>query len=86
VVAGEDGDLRAVHVRPVGALPAGEPDGEILEPPERAGGLGELVVPGSAASRASSSQAGARARSALNSARVVKGAMGLLVANVSHTP
>ncbi len=45
MVAGEDGGTRAVDARPRLALPAREKDRQILEAPERTGGLGEFALP-----------------------------------------
>ena len=44
VIAGEDGDQRRVDVGGA-ALPAGEPFGDVLQPAERTGGLGQLGLP-----------------------------------------
>ena len=45
VVAREDRGARALDPRPRAALPAREEDRQILEPPERARGLGQLALP-----------------------------------------
>ena len=44
VIAGEDRDQRIVDMRARGRLPGRHPFGDLLEPPERAGGLGELSL------------------------------------------
>ena len=44
MIAREDGDERAVAMR-FAALPPGEKFGDLLEPAERTGGLGELPLP-----------------------------------------
>ena len=44
MIAGEHRDQRVVDMRFRGALPAGEKGRNLLEPPERAGRLGELSL------------------------------------------
>ena len=44
MIAGEDGDQRRVDMRPA-ALPGRQEFGDLLEPAERAGGLGQLRLP-----------------------------------------
>ena len=44
VIAGEDGDQRRIDMGRA-ALPAGEPFGDVLQPAERADGLGQLGLP-----------------------------------------
>jgi hypothetical protein len=45
VVGGEHEDLRARHFWSGAAEAAGEPAGKIFEPPQRAGGFRELLLP-----------------------------------------
>ena len=44
VIAGEDCDQQLIDMRPGGALPAGQEGRNLLEPPERAGRLGQLPL------------------------------------------
>ena len=46
VIAGEDADQRPVDPRRRLALPGGEPFGDLLEPAEAAGRLGQILVAG----------------------------------------